>query len=721
MNRTLVMTVEEPQSGGRWTYVLKNSPVVMGRDPESCDVALARPSVSKVQAEIAFDESKITYRDLDSRNGSIVDGEPIPADVAVPISLASDIIVGGRLRLTFSGDPSVRASEGVNPFDPPRTKSAVVFEPTAVHVGAIPARPPAVRPPSLQHEAVTPPSRPVAPILQPMPERGARPIMAERVPPTELLPPEQPPPPSDPMEPSPTPIPLNPGDIVAHYRVERMIGRGGMGTVYEVSHTRVSAKRFAMKVLSSEVIGHPEAESRFMREAEAASRINHPHVVSMIDFGRDRGTTYLTMELLEGEDLSALIARRKLPIERIADIMLAVCSGVSAAHQMGIIHRDLKPQNIFLSRTPMGDTVPKVLDFGISKLRTPGDNKLTQAFSLIGTPSYISPEQAEGRPVDARCDVYALGTILYECVTGRLCHEGSTLYEILRSITEADYPRPSQLRPDLQPSFETVIQKALERNPDARFSTVHEMGSALVPYASQKRRPLWKDFYSGSRGDPLESSNFSVVPITMSKYEAPAHPKTEILPVEGAKSVQENPFPKGRRSPVPASVSESPRSSRASAVRSTKRRDSQPSVPPTETPRSMWWPGFIIIGCLLGVAVPGGIMLYRYRSSLNDVRPNQTPAQQAAPPNAAAVVPAQGGVPTEISPPMPSREANTVTPPAAADPVSAPSDKAEPSTASPRHRAASGPPRQSHVGRSQDDRQVRHVRRNRNGIPLLAP
>jgi serine/threonine-protein kinase len=517
------------------------------------------------------------------------------------------------------------------------------------------------------------------------------------------------------MESSQTPVPLNPGDIVAHYRVERLIGRGGMGTVYEVSHVRVAAKRFAMKVLSTEVVGHPDAESRFMREAEAASRLNHPHVVNMVDFGRDRGITYLAMELLEGEDLSALIARRKLSFERVADIMLAVCSGVGAAHQLGIIHRDLKPGNIFLSRTHMGDTVPKVLDFGISKLRIPGDNKLTQRFSLIGTPNYVSPEQAEGRPVDCRCDIYALGTILYECVTGRRCHEGSSLYSILRSIAEADYPRPSALRPDLPPEFEAVIMKSLEHNPDARFATVRDMGCALVPHGSEKRRQFWTDYYLGSEGDALASSNFSVVPISLSKYAAPALPKTKLLPVEKARQIQQNPAPEGKWPPVPASVPESSRPDRAAGLRGPKRQEYRPSKSPTQARKTGRLPWFIVIGGLLGAAVLGGFLLHHGRSSVGAAGPSQPATQSQPPPNAMAATPVQAEAPREGAQPMLPREANVASP---SGPASESTDKAMSTTTVSKRRATSERPRQGRAGTLEH---VRRVKRNSNGIPLLKP
>ncbi len=292
---------------------------------------------------------------------------------------------------------------------------------------------------------------------------------------------------------------LGPGDLISHYRIEREIGRGGMGTVYEVSHVRLSAKRFALKVLGASLASVPEAESRFLREAEVVSRLNHPHVVALVDFGQEAGTAYLVMEMLTGEDLATVIERGPMSAEATADIMLAVCSGVAEAHRLEIIHRDLKPQNIFLCRSAIGDTVPKVLDFGISKLlQKESPSTLTDASALLGTPHYLSPEQADGGPVTVHSDQYALGAILYECVTGRRCHDGPTLYAVLRSIATAEYASASTLVPHLSPGFEAVIAKAMSLDPAARFESVELLGRALLPFASKKGQAVWRDFYGGA-------------------------------------------------------------------------------------------------------------------------------------------------------------------------------------------------------------------------------
>src|SRR4051812_46188934 len=160
---------------------------------------------------------------------------------------------------------------------------------------------------------------------------------------------------------------LLPGMVLGKYQIVQRLGSGGMGSVYEAIHRDIS-KPVALKTLASRLASDPQAQARFLREAASASRLTHPHVVDVIDFGSDGGITFLVMELLRGEELSAQIAREPdgTPVDQTADIMLAVCAGVFAAHEVGVIHRDLKPQNIFLARTHIGDIVPKVLDFGIS-------------------------------------------------------------------------------------------------------------------------------------------------------------------------------------------------------------------------------------------------------------------------------------------------------------------------------------------------------------------
>jgi serine/threonine-protein kinase len=208
---------------------------------------------------------------------------------------------------------------------------------------------------------------------------------------------------------------LEPGETFGRYRIVRKLGAGGMGSVYEAEHQELG-RRVALKMLHRDLTHTPEVVARFLREARATAKVRHPHVVDVQDVGSEGGAPFLVMEYLDGEDLASLLVREgRLAVERATDLLLPVLAGVDAAHQAGIVHRDLKPENIFLLRAPGGELHPKVLDFGIAKVLDPaGSLTLTRTASLLGTPYYMSPEQARGaRDVDGRTDQYALGVILY--------------------------------------------------------------------------------------------------------------------------------------------------------------------------------------------------------------------------------------------------------------------------------------------------------------------
>jgi serine/threonine protein kinase len=304
---------------------------------------------------------------------------------------------------------------------------------------------------------------------------------------------------------------IAPGTVLGKYRIVERLGTGGMGSVYKAVHTGI-AKSVALKTMSPQLAADPRTSARFLREAASASRLDHPHVVGVTDFGNDLGVSYLVMELLRGEDLGALIARSPggLPTVMVADIMLAVCAGVFAAHESGVVHRDLKPPNIFVAQTSLGETVPKVLDFGISKMiEEDGSSPLTNTGMVMGTTHYLSPEQVAGKGADVRSDQYALGVIMYEALTGQRPFVGSSAYEIMRNISEGAHPPVRSLRKDLTPAFEAVIVRAMAVDAHNRFESVHGLGRALLPFASPKRRVMWADYYerdSGRTSDPRLSA-----------------------------------------------------------------------------------------------------------------------------------------------------------------------------------------------------------------------
>jgi serine/threonine protein kinase len=268
------------------------------------------------------------------------------------------------------------------------------------------------------------------------------------------------------------------GQTVGSYRLARQIGSGGMGAVY-LGVQPVIGSRVAVKVLSPAASSEPTLVERFFAEARSVNLIRHESIVSVLDFGHlPDGRPCITMEYLEGAALSRIFEQtRPLPLARLARIGLEVLGALAAAHALGITHRDLKPDNIFV--TSLGRV--KVLDFGIAKLRPEhgGAHDGTRTGALLGTPHYMSPEQALGQAVDPRSDLYSLGVILFEGATGQRPFHADSLFELLRFQIEAPPSRPRSLRPDLPPSFEELILCLLEKERERRFQTADACAQAL--------------------------------------------------------------------------------------------------------------------------------------------------------------------------------------------------------------------------------------------------
>ncbi|HEU4406953.1 MAG TPA: serine/threonine-protein kinase [Polyangiaceae bacterium] len=276
--------------------------------------------------------------------------------------------------------------------------------------------------------------------------------------------------------------------VGAKYALGDELGRGGMGVVYAGEH-RLLGQRVAIKVLRPELAAKPEALARFLREARAAASLRGPHVVRIYDVDRaEDGTPYLVMELLEGEPLDALLDRRKrLPVAEAVDYVLEACEAVAEAHAAGIVHRDLKPQNLFLTEGPDGARHVKVLDFGISKSMAAPDSargaSLTGPDVSLGSPEYMSPEQVRdaGR-VDARTDLWSLGVILYELLTGRVPFEGQSVPHILALVLTATPPPLRAARADVPEGLEAAVARCLEREAGGRPADVAEVASLLAPF-----------------------------------------------------------------------------------------------------------------------------------------------------------------------------------------------------------------------------------------------
>jgi serine/threonine protein kinase len=272
--------------------------------------------------------------------------------------------------------------------------------------------------------------------------------------------------------------------IDGRYLIERVLGEGGMGLVYRARHV-VLNKLIAVKVLRAEVSNNAEVIARFHQEAQSATAIGNQHIIDVLDFGRlPDGATYFVMEYLNGSALTDVIERdAPIAIPRFVHIAKQLCDALGAAHGAGIVHRDLKPDNVFLVKRGQDPDFVKVLDFGIAKVGG-SSSKLTQAGQVFGTPHYMAPEQCQGKPVDLRADVYALGIILFELVTGKLPFESESLVGLLTAHMLEAPPPPTSLRADCPPEVEAIILRCLAKDPDDRYADCAAMQADVDGFAA---------------------------------------------------------------------------------------------------------------------------------------------------------------------------------------------------------------------------------------------
>jgi serine/threonine-protein kinase len=287
---------------------------------------------------------------------------------------------------------------------------------------------------------------------------------------------------------------FNPGDTIdGKYRIVGLLGEGGMGAVYEGENTRIH-RRVAIKVLHTAVAAKADVVQRFEREAQAAGRIGSEHIVEVLDLGTaPDGERYMVMEFLEGESLGERIRRKqRLPPQEIVPILHEILEGLGAAHGAGIVHRDLKPDNVFLlhSRSGRRDFV-KILDFGVSKFAAlESELSMTKSGAVMGTPFYMSPEQARGQEVDGRSDLYSAGVVAYQAVTGRVPFQAATFNELVFKIA-LESPEPAELHtPGLDRRFSALIARAMVRDPAGRFQSAREFQAALAAWAADAGVPL---------------------------------------------------------------------------------------------------------------------------------------------------------------------------------------------------------------------------------------
>ena len=319
---------------------------------------------------------------------------------------------------------------------------------------------------------------------------------------------------------------LRPGLVVdGKYEMVRLIGRGGMGVVFEARHTTLG-ERVAIKVLLATAVRSAETTARFLREARAAFAVADEHVARVLDAGTGpSGDPYLVMELLEGSDLAEVLRTRgPLPFADVVDYVAQACAGLSAAHAQGIVHRGVKPANLFLSRAAKGTPLVKILDFGIAKADDTTGPALTSTSTGIGTLPYMSPEQVKAsRDVDARADVYSMGATLHELLTGRPLFEAPGPAELIVAILHAEPTALHALRPDAPPLLGAVIARATRKDREERYPTAALLATAarealtsLAPNTNAAATDPW------TAGASLPSALASTAPPRQLHY--PLHP-----------------------------------------------------------------------------------------------------------------------------------------------------------------------------------------------------
>src|SRR6202161_2145654 len=278
---------------------------------------------------------------------------------------------------------------------------------------------------------------------------------------------------------------LTSGTKLGPYEIQAPLGAGGMGEVYRARDTRLD-RTVAVKILPSHLSENPEARQRFDQEARTISSVNHPNICTLYDVGHQNGTDYLVMEYLEGETLADRLRKGPMPIDQVMRYGADICDGLEKAHRCGVIHRDLKPGNIMLTKGGA-----KLMDFGLAKMSAvnaavassltmtsstpPGSHPLTAQGTVVGTFQYMSPEQVEGKPADARSDIFSLGAVLYEMTTGQRAFEGKTPASAMAAVLEREPAPITSLQPMTPPPFERLVKACLAKDPDDRWQTAHDV------------------------------------------------------------------------------------------------------------------------------------------------------------------------------------------------------------------------------------------------------
>ncbi|MFT3767293.1 MAG: FG-GAP-like repeat-containing protein [Minicystis sp.] len=387
------------------------------------------------------------------------------------------------------------------------------------------------------------------------------------------------------------------GDLIAgKYRVEKQIGKGGMGVVISAMHVELE-QRVAIKILHRAAAENPDFAARFGREARAAAKIKSEHVARVIDVGTlDNGLGYFVMEYLEGEDLAAVLQRRgALPVDEAVDYVLQACSAVAAAHHAGVVHRDIKPANLFLARQPDRTTILKVLDFGVSKITgaehqapSPSDGAVTHTGEVFGSPTYMSPEQLRATArVDTRADLWALGVVLYELLVNQTPFWRGAFAEILAAVMRDPAPPLRAALPDAPAGLEAVIARCLEKEPGKRYANVALLARALLPFGPDR---------AAADVERMERL-LGAAEVTMDVISSPDVPSSNERRDPGS----------GRRAPAATSVPP-PREEHSESLAGASRtaRNGIPRRPGGQGPR-------LVMGVLLVAALAGGARALLHR------------------------------------------------------------------------------------------------------------